>query len=163
MEKTIFYILVFIVFGIVFLGISLRVTPDDRRAVVFRAGKFIGVRGPGFFFLIPFLERAMTIKLSPIEKKYENHRLTTKEKDRVILSWSCTYRVIDVEKAVLAANDFETEMEQEVPLVVQDMGTDEIEMGIGRVEAKLNDRFVEIASQYGIHIENVQVLDVSRV
>ena len=54
-------------------------------------------------------------------------------------------------------------MEKEVPLVVQDMSTDEIARGGGRVESKLNDRFVEIASQYGIYIENVQVIDVSRV
>ena len=163
MEKTIFCFFTFIAFGVLFLGTSLRVTKDYQRFAVFRIGKFIEMRGPGIFFLIPFLERGIVIDIRPIEKKYDDIRLTTKDQDRVIISWSWTYRVIDPEKAILSANNFETEMEKEVPLVVQEMSADEIATGIGRVEAKLNDRFVESARQYGIHIENVQVLDVHRV
>jgi len=153
----------FFMFAFIIVVSGLRVAKDSERVVVFRAGKSNGVRGPGFFFLIPVLEHAVKIDLRPIEKKYDDLRLTTKDQDRVIISWSWTYRIIDPEKAILSANNFETEMEKEVPLVVQDMSADEIATGIGRLEAKLNDRFVEIASQYGIHIENVQILDASRV
>lgn len=163
MDKFFFCFFAIALFAFVIFANALRVAKDSERAVVFRAGKLIGVRGPGIFLLIPFLERAVKIDLRPIEKKYDDIRLTTKDQDRVIINWSWTYRVIDPEKAILSANNFETEMEKEVPLVVQDMSTDEIAMGIGRVEAKINDRFEEIASQYGIHIDNVQVLDISRV
>lgn len=163
METIIFYFFAFIVFGIVFLSASLRVTKDYQRVAVFRIGKFNGMRGPGIFFLIPLIERAVMIDLRPIEKKYDDLRMTTKDKDRIVLNWSWKYKIIDPEKAILSTNNFETEMEKEVPLVIQEMSADEIAMGIGRVEAKLNDRFVENAQQYGIHIENVQVLDVRRV
>ena len=86
MEKTIFCLFAFIVFEVLFLGTSLRVSKDYQRVVVFRAGKFIGVRGPGIFFLTPFLERSIVIDLRPIEKKYDDIRLTTKDQDRVIIS-----------------------------------------------------------------------------
>ena len=163
MEMSIFCFFAFIAFGVLFLGTSLRVTKDYQCVAVFRIGKFVGVRGPGIFFLIPFIERAVMVDLRPTEKKYDNLRLTTKDKSRIILSWSWKYRIVDPEKAFLSANNFETEMEKEVPSVVQDMSTDEIATGRGRVEANINDRFIEIASRYGVQIENVQVLNISSV
>jgi len=163
MEKTIFCFFAFVLFAFIIVANGLRVSKDYQRVAVFRTGKFVGVRGPGIFFLIPFIERAVMVDLRPTERKYDDLRLTTKDKDRIILSWSWKYRIVDPEKAFLSASNFETEMEKEVPSVVQNMSTDEIVTGVGRVEANINDRFVEIASRYGVQIENVQVLNISSV
>jgi regulator of protease activity HflC (stomatin/prohibitin superfamily) len=55
-----------IAFGVVvFLVInSVRVAQEYERGVIFRLGRFMGIRGPGLYFLIPLgIERQMLIDI----------------------------------------------------------------------------------------------------
>ena len=46
------------------LASSIRVATEWQRAVVLRLGRFVGVRGPGLYLLIPFLDRvAQTVDM----------------------------------------------------------------------------------------------------
>ena len=47
---------------IVFL--SVRVSREDERLVIFRLGRFFKIAGPGLVLLIPFLDRSIKVNLS---------------------------------------------------------------------------------------------------
>ncbi|HEX2185441.1 MAG TPA: SPFH domain-containing protein, partial [Chloroflexota bacterium] len=49
-------VIVLILFLIVVFFSSLRMFSEWQRKVVLRLGRFAGVRGPGVFFLLPFVE-----------------------------------------------------------------------------------------------------------
>ena len=53
-------------FLIVFAGV--RIVPADRRLSVYRLGQYIGDKGPGIVFLIPFIDRGVLKELSTLEK-----------------------------------------------------------------------------------------------
>ena len=53
-------------FLIVFAGV--RVVRADRRLSVYRLGQYIGDKGPGIVFLIPFIERGVLKEFSTLEK-----------------------------------------------------------------------------------------------
>ena len=36
---------------------SIRVAQEYERALVFRLGRFTGLRGPGIYWIVPFIER----------------------------------------------------------------------------------------------------------
>jgi len=55
--------LVALMFIIGLLAMSIKVVPEFKRLVVFRLGRFVGVRGPGVTFLIPFIERGQWVDL----------------------------------------------------------------------------------------------------
>jgi regulator of protease activity HflC (stomatin/prohibitin superfamily) len=42
---------------------SVRVVPEHRRLAVHRLGRYIGERGPGLVFLLPFIDRATVIDI----------------------------------------------------------------------------------------------------
>ncbi len=48
---------------VIVLGLSgLRVAQEYQRGVVFRLGRYVGLRGPGLYWIIPLnIERAVTI------------------------------------------------------------------------------------------------------
>ena len=48
---------------IVLLANAFRIMREYDRAVVFRLGQFIGVKGPGLVLLIPFIDRAVRVDL----------------------------------------------------------------------------------------------------
>lgn len=52
--------------GIALLSIGLlvtfvRIVPEYKRLAVYRLGKYLGERGPGVVFVIPLIDRAVTI------------------------------------------------------------------------------------------------------
>ena len=51
---------------IIILSAAIRIVQEYERGVVFRLGRYVGVRGPGLIFLIPFIERMQKIGLRVI-------------------------------------------------------------------------------------------------
>jgi regulator of protease activity HflC (stomatin/prohibitin superfamily) len=52
-----------IVLAIIVL-ISVKVSREDERFVIFRLGRFSKIAGPGLFLLIPFVDRGIKVNLS---------------------------------------------------------------------------------------------------
>lgn len=47
----------------ILIGMSVRVVPERERLAVLRLGRFIGTRGPGIIWTIPFVEKAIRFDL----------------------------------------------------------------------------------------------------
>ena len=56
---------ILIFFGIVVLYfvVSIKILNEYERGVIFRLGRLVGVRGPGWFLIIPFIERMVKVDL----------------------------------------------------------------------------------------------------
>jgi regulator of protease activity HflC (stomatin/prohibitin superfamily) len=66
MERPIIF-LIFATFVLaVILAKTIRVTLDDERLVVFRLGQFLRVGPPGKTTVIPFIDRAVNVKVEEI-------------------------------------------------------------------------------------------------
>jgi len=48
---------------IVLLANALKVVPEYERGVLFRLGRFRGVRGPGLIIIIPVIDRLVRVSL----------------------------------------------------------------------------------------------------
>jgi len=48
---------------IVLIVNSIKIIPEYKRMVVFRLGRSIGAQGPGLIFLIPFVDKTVTVDL----------------------------------------------------------------------------------------------------
>ena len=68
-----------IIVVVVFLPASIRIANEHQRAVVFRLGRFVASRGPGLYFLIPLVERQITIDLRVITADVEEQEAITKD------------------------------------------------------------------------------------
>ncbi|HSB05643.1 MAG TPA: SPFH domain-containing protein [Thermodesulfobacteriota bacterium] len=59
------YIPVFwIILAIILLFQSLKILREDERMVVFRLGRFLKVVGPGWAWLIPFIDKGAKVNLN---------------------------------------------------------------------------------------------------
>ena len=50
-------ILLFLLFS------SIKVVQEYERGVIFRLGRFVGAKGPGLFFIVPFIDKMMKVDL----------------------------------------------------------------------------------------------------
>jgi membrane-bound ClpP family serine protease len=59
---------IFIFFIFILYVSNLRVVRENTRLSVYRLGRYIGDKGPGIVFVIPFIDRAVVKELSGMDK-----------------------------------------------------------------------------------------------
>ena len=45
---------------------SIKVVQEYERGVIFRLGRFVGAKGPGMFFIVPFIDRMTKVDLRTV-------------------------------------------------------------------------------------------------
>jgi regulator of protease activity HflC (stomatin/prohibitin superfamily) len=99
-------VFLFIVAAIVVVLASLRICSEWERKVVLRLGRFAGVRGPGIFFLLPFVERTpFTIDLRTVTSSFTAEQTLTRDNVPVNVDTIIYWRVIDPGRAVLQVEE----------------------------------------------------------
>ena len=62
--KALFPLLIYLFLMMVFLALSIKVVREDHRLVIFRLGRFFGVKGPGLAIRIPVVDRIQDVNLT---------------------------------------------------------------------------------------------------
>ena len=95
-----------IVVGLVFLAISgFRIANQYQRAVVFRLGKLQGIRGPGLYWIIPFVEWQRTIDIRVITASVDQQETITRDNVPVKVTVVIWYAIVDPIRAVIEVRD----------------------------------------------------------
>ena len=85
---------------------GLRVAQEYQRGVVFRLGRYTGLRGPGLYWIIPLgIERAVTIDIRTRTVSAEQQETITRDSVTVKLNAVLWYRIVDAAKSVIAVAD----------------------------------------------------------
>ncbi len=91
---------------VVILLSGLRIAQEYQRGVVFRLGRYIALRGPGLYWIIPLgIERAMTIDIRTRTVSAEQQETITRDSVTVKLNAVLWYRIADAAKSVIAVAD----------------------------------------------------------
>src|ERR1700751_4069448 len=97
---------VIIVVVIVVLLSGLRIAQEYQRGVVFRLGRYTGLRGPGLYWIIPLgIERAVTIDVRTRTVSAERQETITRDSVTLKVNAVLWYRVVDAAKSVIAVAD----------------------------------------------------------
>ncbi|MEW5994989.1 MAG: slipin family protein [Candidatus Hadarchaeota archaeon] len=101
------YALIFIVgLIIILLPATIRIVREYERAVKFRLGRFVGVRGPGIFFVIPGLERFTKVDLRTLTLDVPKQRIITKDNVSVDVDAVVYMNVFKPEDAILKVENY---------------------------------------------------------
>src|SRR5579872_7372386 len=107
-----FSVIILLVLFAVFVS-GLRIAREYQRAVVFRLGRYNGLRGPGLFWLIPLgIENETRIDLRVVTNPIEQQETITRDSVTVKVNAVLWFRVSDPEKAVLTVENFRSAMQQ---------------------------------------------------
>lgn len=101
---TLLALIVLIVLTLLFM--SVRVVREYERAVIFRLGRLLGVKGPGLFFLIPFIDSMVKIDLRIVATDVPEQKIITRDNVTVGVDAVIYYKVFDPEKAVTKIENF---------------------------------------------------------
>ena len=150
---------------IAILAMAIKIANQWERAVVLFLGKFIGIRGPGLFIIVPFLSRvAYMIDLRVITTSFTAEQTLTKDTVPVNVDAVLFWQVIDVEKAALEVKDYQGSISLASQTALRDVIGKTIlaDMLTGReaIDAELQRLIGSRVSGWGIRILSVEIRDV---
>jgi regulator of protease activity HflC (stomatin/prohibitin superfamily) len=85
---------------------TVKIVQEYERGVIFRLGRLVGARGPGLFFLIPYVERMRKIDLRIVTLEVPAQEAITRDNVTVKVNAVVYFRVVNPEDAVVKAMDF---------------------------------------------------------
>jgi regulator of protease activity HflC (stomatin/prohibitin superfamily) len=106
MPSYVWEIAVFVIAAFILLR-SLKICAEWQRMVVLRLGRFAGIRGPGLFVIIPFMEKvAMTIDNRTYSTPMRAEQTLTHDGAAVTVDMIVFWRVVNPELAALKVTDY---------------------------------------------------------
>ncbi len=106
MPNVLLFLPVFIFVLLVFVVSAIRILREYERAVVFRLGRAIGVKGPGLILLIPFVDRMVKVSLRTVAHDVPPQDVITADNVSVKVNAVVYFRVIDPMKAIVEVEDY---------------------------------------------------------
>ncbi len=154
----------FLILLLFVLANSLRILREYERGVIFRLGRFVGVRGPGLIILIPFIERMVKVSLRTVAMDVMPQDVITKDNVSVRVNAVLYFRVVEPEKAIIDVENFlfATSQLAQTTLrsVVGQAELDELLSKRDKLNAQVQTILDEATDQWGIKVMTVEMKDV---
>lgn len=149
---------------IIILSVSIRVVNEYERGVILRLGRYVGNRGPGLIFLIPFIERMIKVELRVVTMDVPAQECITQDTVTVTVDAVVYFRVVKPQDAVLNVEQFvrATSLLAQTTLrnVVGQSDLEDLLARREKVNEKLQILIDEGTEPWGIKVGMVEVRDV---
>ncbi len=99
-------IITLIVLFIIILSTMIKVLREYERAVIFRLGRLIGVKGPGLIFLIPFIDRMVKVSLRVVTLDVPPQDVITRDNVSVNVNAVAYFRPMDPTRAITEVENY---------------------------------------------------------
>lgn len=155
--------------GIIVVGLVLmqapRVAEQWERAVVLRLGRFVGLRGPGLFWVIPFVDRVTSwIDQRTITTSFAAEQTLTSDAVPVNVDAVLFWLVHDAQKAALEVQDYAQAVSWASQTALRDIigRTDLTNLlrGRERIEAELQQLIDHRSNPWGVTVSSVEMRDI---
>ena len=157
-------IVVFVVIVLPVLAAAVKIVQEYERGVIFRLGRLVGAKGPGLFFIIPFVDRMAKIDLRVITLEIPPQEVITRDNVTIRVSAVLYFRVLDPSHAVTRVADYVRATFQIAQTTLRSvLGQSELDELLAQRE-QINQRLQQIIDEqtepWGIKVSTVEVKDV---
>ncbi|MXV14038.1 slipin family protein [Hufsiella ginkgonis] len=156
--------LLFILPIVLLLAAGFRIAQEYERAIVFRLGRYSSVKGPGWYWIIPLVDRQRTIDMRTRTVDLEQQETITKDSVTIKVNAVLWFRVTDPKRAIIEVDNYKMAVYQfSVTALRNIIGQHELDEVLKSRE-KINStlqKMVDAATEpWGIKIEMVEMKDV---
>jgi regulator of protease activity HflC (stomatin/prohibitin superfamily) len=143
---------------------AVRVVQEYERGVIFRLGRFVGAKGPGLFFIIPFVDRMIKVDLRTITLDVPAQEGITRDNVTLKVNAVVYFRVLDPGRAIIQVEDYRraTWLIAQTTLrnVIGQSELDELLAHREKVNEQLQRIIDEQTEPWGVKVSIVEVKDV---
>jgi regulator of protease activity HflC (stomatin/prohibitin superfamily) len=92
--------------AVIFLASAIRVLREYERAVIFRLGRAIGVKGPGLILLIPVIDKMVKVSLRTVAFDIPPQDVITRDNVSIKVNAVVYFRALEPRKAIVEVEDY---------------------------------------------------------
>src|ERR1700761_211436 len=157
-------IIVIILFGLIGLGLSVRVLREYERGVIFRLGRLIDTKGPGLILLIPLIDRIVSVDPRTITMNIPPQEVITRDNVPCRVNAVAYFRVVDQNRAVTEVENYLVATSQISQTALRSvLGKAELDQLLSDRE-RLNEDLQKIIDEstepWGVKVTAVEIKDV---
>ncbi len=155
--------------GIAAVGVVVAAAPriarQWERAVVLRLGRFVGLRGPGLFWIVPFVDSISSwVDQRTVTTSFAAEQTLTRDTVPVNVDAVLFWLVHDVERAALEVQDYEQAVSWAAQTALRDIigrtTLTDLLRGREQIEADLQHLIDQRSNPWGVTVSSVEMRDV---
>ncbi len=143
---------------------SIKIVKEYERAIVFRLGRFLAVKGPGLFWIIPGIDKIVKVDLRTITYDARMIKVITRDNIRCDIDSFVYYRVVDPQKAILEVENYTYATQNLAKTVLRDiLGHAELDDLLTKTREftlQIQEEIDEKTDPWGIKVSEVAISDV---
>ncbi len=152
------------VLGLVLMQ-SPKVAKQWEKAVVLRLGKFIGLHGPGLFWIVPFIDSVSSwIDQRVITTSFAAEQTLTSDTVPVNVDAVLFWMVYDAEKAALEVQQYQDAVSWAAQTALRDIigrtSLSDLLRGREKIEEQLQELIDARCNPWGVTVQSVEMRDV---
>jgi regulator of protease activity HflC (stomatin/prohibitin superfamily) len=147
------------------LAQSPKIARQWEKGVVLRFGRFIGMRGPGLFWVIPFIDTVTSwIDQRTITTSFAAEETLTSDTVPVNVDAVLFWMVFDPEKAALEVQEYKSAVSWAAQTALRDIigrtSLSDLLRGREKIEDELQKLIDERSTPWGVTVQSVEMRDV---
>jgi regulator of protease activity HflC (stomatin/prohibitin superfamily) len=156
--------IVMLVLGLILMQ-SPKIAQQWERAVVLRLGRFVGLRGPGLFWITPLIDTVSTyIDQRTITTSFAAEQTLTSDTVPVNVDAVLFWMVHDAQKAALEVQEYSQAVSWAAQTALRDIigrtALTDLLRGRERIEAELQQLIDQRSNPWGVTVQSVEMRDV---
>jgi regulator of protease activity HflC (stomatin/prohibitin superfamily) len=143
---------------------SFGINQEYQRAVLFRLGRLGQMKGPGWYWLVPFVDRVVRVDTRTITYQLETQETITRDGVAVRVNAVLWFRADSPTQVVTSVEDWKSATIQAAETALRDaIGQSELDQML-KDRIAINKRMQELLSaaslKWGVEIDSVEIKDV---
>jgi regulator of protease activity HflC (stomatin/prohibitin superfamily) len=151
-------------FLLIVLPASVKIVREYQRLVLFRLGRSLGTRGPGFVMIIPLVDRVVWVDLREMYLEIPHQTAITQDNAAISIDFIIFYKVVDAVMSVLEVAQFAGAAQNvsatTLRAVVGDISLDDVLAKRDQINQLLRVKLDEITERWGVKVTNVEIREV---
>jgi regulator of protease activity HflC (stomatin/prohibitin superfamily) len=144
---------------------AIKIVREYQRVVLFRLGRAIGARGPGFTVINPVIDRVSWVDLRERYLEIPHQTAITRDNAPIVIDFIIFYKVLDPVASVLAVQDFKGAAlniaSTTLRSVVGDMSLDDVLSKREDMNRVLRVKLDDVTERWGVKVTNVEVREIN--
>ncbi len=159
------YFLIFLILLLVLLFSCIRIAREYERGVLFRLGRFKGIRGPGLYFIYPLgIDRVVTVELRIRTVSAEQQETITRDSVTIKVNAVLWYKITNPERSVIAVGDAASAVYQialtSLRNIIGQHDLDEVLQNRDNINKLLREGIAPSTTAWGVEIDRFEMKDV---
>jgi len=158
------FVITFLIFILLIAFSGIKIIKQYEKAVVFFLGKYVGLRGPGIIYVIPFFEKMVRVSLRTITMEIPSQKIITKDNVSIDIAAVAYYKIVKADKSVLEIENVYNAINQisqtTVRNVIGQFSLDELLGHTVDINTKIKNVIDKHTEPWGVQVSAVEIKDV---